>query len=321
MIGGPPNATETTKGVVELATTVEAAAGTDTVRAVTPAGLAAGVAAIPGIGASETYGSGWNGDTSAPEKDDVYDYLHQIDTNDDGDVDTIDSTLWATKLNAAEKAAASGVASLNGSSLVVQNPANATATPTASKIPIADGSGKLTGWVDAATESVAGKVELATDAETVTGTATDKVTTPANLTAKMAAPGAIGGTTAAAGKFTTGNFSGQVDAPVTTTSHRATEVATAATMYGNVHKITGAYVVTLPAAVVGMSGTFRASTAAAFSVDCNGSDHFEMFDGTVMSAGEKLTSSGTKNEFVTIYCESANTWIVIGQNGAFTNGG
>jgi hypothetical protein len=40
------------------------------------------------------------------------------------------------------------VASLDGSSLVVQNPANATATPTASKIPIADGSGKLNTWVD-----------------------------------------------------------------------------------------------------------------------------------------------------------------------------
>lgn len=36
-----PDATETVKGIVELATTTEAAAGTDTVRAVTPAGVAA----------------------------------------------------------------------------------------------------------------------------------------------------------------------------------------------------------------------------------------------------------------------------------------
>ena len=43
-----------------------------------------------------------------------------------------------------------GVASLNASALVVQNPANATATPTANKIPIADGSGKLDSWVTAA---------------------------------------------------------------------------------------------------------------------------------------------------------------------------
>lgn len=39
-------ATETTQGIVELATTVEAAAGADTSRAVTPAGLAAGISAL-----------------------------------------------------------------------------------------------------------------------------------------------------------------------------------------------------------------------------------------------------------------------------------
>ncbi|MCG3207336.1 MAG: hypothetical protein FOGNACKC_00936 [Anaerolineae bacterium] len=51
----------------------------------------------------------------------------------------------------AQKAAASGVASLNASSLVVQNPANATATPTASRIPIANASGKLDSWITAPT--------------------------------------------------------------------------------------------------------------------------------------------------------------------------
>lgn len=43
----------------------------------------------------------------------------------------------------SEKGAASGYASLNGSTKVVENPASATATPTATSIPIADGSGKL----------------------------------------------------------------------------------------------------------------------------------------------------------------------------------
>jgi len=45
------------------------------------------------------------------------------------------------------KGQASGLASLDVSSLVVQNPANATATPTASKIPIADVNGKLNNWI------------------------------------------------------------------------------------------------------------------------------------------------------------------------------
>lgn len=42
-----PDATETTKGKVELATTTEAVAGIDTTRAVTPAGLKAAITAIP----------------------------------------------------------------------------------------------------------------------------------------------------------------------------------------------------------------------------------------------------------------------------------
>ncbi len=60
---------------------------------------------------------------------------------------TKQSALGFTPENAANKGAASGYASLNASSLVVQNPVNATATPTASKIPIADVNGKLDGWV------------------------------------------------------------------------------------------------------------------------------------------------------------------------------
>lgn len=61
----------------------------------------------------------------------------------------------AETLTILGKAAASGLASLDGSSKVVQDPANATATPTASKIPIADGSGKLNGWISAFESEIA----------------------------------------------------------------------------------------------------------------------------------------------------------------------
>lgn len=148
MIGGPPIASESTRGVAKLATSVQATAVTDDTTIMTPYDVGLAIAAVPGIGANETYGSGWNADTSTPEKDDIYDYLHLIDTNDDGDVDTIDSTLWATKLNASEKAAASGVASLDGSSKVVQNPASATTTPSASSIPLTGGTTTIdSGWI------------------------------------------------------------------------------------------------------------------------------------------------------------------------------
>lgn len=68
----------------------------------------------------------------------------------------------------ASKAAASGLASLDVSSLVVQNPANATATPTASKIPIADGSAKLDGWITlGASVDISSETNLAGDTEIV----------------------------------------------------------------------------------------------------------------------------------------------------------
>lgn len=55
------------------------------------------------------------------------------------------------KLASGWGGAASSLATLNGSTLVVENPANATTTPTASSIPLADGSGKLAaGWGGAA---------------------------------------------------------------------------------------------------------------------------------------------------------------------------
>lgn len=64
------------------------------------------------------------------------------------------------------------------------------------------------------TSSAAGALELATDGETVTGTDTARAVTPANLTAKMAAPGPIGGTTQDTGDFTTVSATVGVIAPV-----------------------------------------------------------------------------------------------------------
>lgn len=61
-----------------------------------------------------------------------------------------------------------------------------------------------------ASDTLSGVVELATNAEAVTGSDATRAATPANLTARLAAPGAIGGTTPAAGAFTTLTASGDV---------------------------------------------------------------------------------------------------------------
>lgn len=68
---------------------------------------------------------------------------------------------------------------------------------------IGDGFSGGTGPTTSATTTSEGVVELATDAETVTGTSDSIVTTPGNITARMAAPGTIGGTTPAGATFTT----------------------------------------------------------------------------------------------------------------------
>ncbi|MFA4836956.1 MAG: hypothetical protein WC749_12900, partial [Dehalococcoidia bacterium] len=77
------------------------------------------------------------GTVSLPANSISHTSLSNIGTNTHTAIDTFISS----------KAAVSGLASLDANSLVVQNPANANATATASKIPIADGSGKLDTWI------------------------------------------------------------------------------------------------------------------------------------------------------------------------------
>lgn len=111
-LAGAPNASTTTKGIVEEATDAELQAGTAT--GSTGARLAAGGASFSQNSANNKVPvSGSNG-----------------------------------KLSSSWGGASNSLATLNASAKVVEDPANATATPTASKIPIADGSGDLdVGWI------------------------------------------------------------------------------------------------------------------------------------------------------------------------------
>lgn len=81
-------------------------------------------------------------------------------------------TVTAAQVSAiptSEKGAANGVATLSAGSLVVENPANATATPGIAKIPISDGSALLDGWV---TYAPGGTDVAITDGGTGASTAT-----------------------------------------------------------------------------------------------------------------------------------------------------
>ena len=166
-----------------------------------------------------------------------------------------------------------------------------------------------------ATSSVPGIVELATDAETVTGTATDIATTPANITAKMAAPGAIGGTTPAAGTFT--DLAGNV--PIVT--HNATEGTTAPYMKGQTHVVTGAYTISLPTAVVGYRATFMATTAATFSIDVATGTDVIYLNGTALTAGYMVTSDGTIRAKLSCECVATGYYECTALQGIFFDGG
>ena len=182
------NATTSAKGVVELATSAETTAGlvvqasdTRLSDARTPTAHTHAGGDITSAVASATNADtvdGFHGNDFAPRAEGVtngdshdhsggdgaqinHEGLSNIGTNTHAQIDTFISS----------KAAANGLASLSAGSLVVQNPANATATATASKIPIADGSGKLDTWVSDASTTVKGKVELATDGEATAGLA------------------------------------------------------------------------------------------------------------------------------------------------------
>jgi hypothetical protein len=91
-------------------------------------------------------------------------------------------------------------------------------------------------------------------------------------------------------------------------------------MYGNTHLVTGAYVVTLPAAVVGMSAIFQATTAAVFSVDVQAADSI-VLAGIALTAGNKASSDGFAGSFIKVTCTSANTWRVTDVGGLFVDGG
>ncbi|MCF6147262.1 MAG: hypothetical protein E3K37_01240 [Candidatus Kuenenia sp.] len=80
--------------------------------------------------------------------------LTGIGTNNHATIDTF----------IASKAQASGLASLDASSLVVQNPTSASATPGANKIVIADGSGKIAdGWLNSTITALGQTIKLGTE--------------------------------------------------------------------------------------------------------------------------------------------------------------
>lgn len=107
----------------------------------------------------------------------------------------------------------------------------------------------------------------------------------------------------------------------TVTSHGASESITAATMYGNMHLVTGAYTLTFPALVVGMSGRIRATTAAVYSLDLTTGTDIIILNGTALTAGYKATSNGEINNQMAFRCDISGYIVVNSDFGLAIDGG
>jgi hypothetical protein len=108
----------------------------------------------------------------------------------------------------------------------------------------------------------------------------------------------------------------------TITTHNTTEDVTAATMYrGNVHKITGAYTLSLPTAVVGYEAIFYASTVAVYSLDVKTGTDVIILNGTALAAGNKATSGGSQYNQMEVRCNTAGYYIINSIVGLAIDGG
>lgn len=182
-----------------------------------------------------------------------------------------------------------------------------------------------TGAVTAASTATAGKVELATNAETVTGTDTARAVTPDGLTDKMAAPGAIGGTTPAAISGTTGTFTGTLSGElgVTLDTTATVDLSTASNARGamRINNDNDVIDYTLPPAEAGLNICFYSRYAAVVTIDVDDGVDVIILDGTALTAGYAIDSPGTAGDFICLSCIDATYWITLGRSGTWVDGG
>jgi len=158
-----------------------------------------------------------------------------------------------------------------------------------------------------ATTSAAGRLEIATDAETGTGTATDRALTPSNLTYKLAAPGAIGETTP-------GTIRSLIKEVVKASGGSITALDCSGTIVNNYGQSADA-TLTLPAAATGLSFVVALGTTVAkyYRIDPDAGDQI-FLDGTGAGDGKYVgiasAAAGKAISFMAIKTgESSYDWI------------
>jgi len=145
---------------------------------------------------------------------------------------------------------------------------------------VAGTAGTLTINIAQATDTQRGTLEVSTNAESVTGTSILVAVTPASLTARLAAPGTIGGTTPGAATFTNLTANGTVN--LNTAGAGITSIGTGGTGAVNIGNATG------NTAITGTLTTSNTITALLGNIDAFlGS----MSSGTSMTAGTSVTAT------------------------------
>jgi len=166
-----PVASETVQGIVELATTAETTTGTDTERAVTPAGVAAAIGAIPAV----------------PDASTTVEGIVELATSAETitGTDTVRATTPAGVAAAVQSQVPTATDTTQGRVELATNAETTTGTDTTRATTPAGVAAAITAnaaaAVPSANETTQGKVELATNAEFAAGTDTSRASTPANV--------------------------------------------------------------------------------------------------------------------------------------------
>lgn len=133
-------------------------------------------------------------------------------------------TLWMDSLNLASyqwsgnvwialgTGASGGVVSITGDTGTAASGAITLLGTAAQGLSFSSSASNVTGTIADWTTAQKGVGVLSTNAQSVTGTGTTQAVTPASLTARLQAPGAIGGTTPGSGAFTTLSSTGLITA-------------------------------------------------------------------------------------------------------------
>ena len=179
----------------------------------------------------------------------------------------------------------------------------------------------------AATEAATGVVEIATDAEALAKTATDKALVPSNLAALGSSETFAGLTElATAAEAMAHSDTSRVVTPALAGLSTVIEQAgdanvTAAQMHGQTHKVLTTGTMTLPAVAAGLNARFFTVGAIAVHVKAGASDKIKL-NGTELDDGDKITNSSTHGDMVEIAANEAGTdWQTGVIIGTWTDGG